>query len=903
VTPSRSLKFSFVQVVIAFSVRLANVLSVVGPNSGPLLLEPDTPSAPPPLPRSARSRRFRIFLICVAALLFFDYGLSFLLESGWLHRPLTQRLEAIFGRAVEVSHYSFSLLEGPRIEADYITVGEDPRFGHEYFLRADRVAVGPRWSALLRGKLELGALSITRPSLNLVRLPDGEWNLESWLPRPPSDLPNVSASRRVSARPSRIEVSGGRIDFKEGDNKLPFAFVDVQGSVEQTPAGSWHLDLRAQPFRAATSVQQAGELSVSGVLGGTSSRLRPASLDLNWDAASLSDVLRLFRGYDYGMRGLVSLQIKAQTHGYDWSFSSSAQFRRLHRWDLPLRTDDPATNLNLQATWHPADARLELTQAVVEMPRSNIHASGTMTFTPAADPEQASIKEEHLEIASRSIVLADTLSWYRAFHRNVAEQLELHGSVSLRLNLAGWPPHIQTGDVTSAGADVDGGSTPLQMRMGRASLTFLPHSITLQPLVLSVGAGSGAFRLQASMFRTSEWRSLWKLTGQTPQVRPIFDAAEALGFNLPPGWLLDGPVECDLQWTGRPWPILRDQSGTIALAGLKIHAPFLNRDITHVRASINLSPQGDKVQLTSANALGADWRGSLQRSLSSSEWEFSLSASQLRAAEMDRWLNPQRREDLLDRLLPFLSSQPQPQPMPAWLHGRGTLSIGQFALSSFQLRQLRADASVNGRHLTLTNAQAGFYGGALAGSMALDLSPQPAYDIVARFRDVNLGLLAANTFSLSDLFAGTASGELRLAAKGLGRDALLRSLSCEGSAQVRGASYSAIDLIESMQASARRPGVTNFPRSAADFSCADGRVTFSRLQLQSPRGDFEASGYVDFQRHIAFGLSPEPAVIPAADPPSGAAATAFVSPAVYQLVGSLNAPEIVSLKAHTTVPQ
>jgi hypothetical protein len=861
-------------------------------------------SPAPSAPRPARPRhRLRIFLICVAALLFFDYGLSFLLESGWLHRPLTQRLEAAFGRSVEVSHYSFSLLEGPRLEADYITVDEGPRFGHEYFLRADQVAVGPRWSALLRGKLELGALSITRPSLNLVRLRDGEWNLESWLPRSPADLPTVPAARQRLARPSRIEVSGGRIDFKEGDEKLPFAFVDVEGSVEQTPAGSWRLDLRAQPLRAATSVQQAGELSLSGVLGGTSSRLRPASLDLNWDAASLSDVLRLFRGYDYGMRGLMSLQIKAQTHGYDWSFSSSAQFRRLHRWDLPLGADDPATNLNVQATWHPADARLELTRAVIEMPRSNIRAAGTMTFTPAADPEQASIKDEHLEIASRSVVLADLLSWYRAFHRNVAEQLEVHGSAALRLSLAGWPPHIQTGEITSAGAEADGGSAPVQMRMEGASLTFSPHSITLQPLVFSVGAGSGSFRLQASMFREGGWRSLWKLAGHTAQVRPLFDAAEALGFNLPPGWLLDGPVECDLQWTGRPWPVLRNQSGTIALAGLKIHAPFLNRDITHVRASIDLSPQGAKVQLTSASAFGADWHGSLQRISSSGEWGFSLSANQLRATEMDRWLNPQRREDLLDRLLPFLASEPQPQPMPAWLHGRGTLSIGQFALSSFQFRQLRSDASVNGRHLKLTNAQAGFYGGKLSGSMVLDLTPEPAYNIVAQFRDVDLGLLAANTFSLSDLFTGAASGDLRLAAKGLGRDALLRSLSCQGHAQVRGASYSAIDLIESMQASLRRPGMTIFPRSAADFSCANGRVSFSSLQLQSPRGNFKASGYVDFQRHIAFEFSPESAIVPAADPPSGAAPTVFISPAAYRLVGSLNAPEIVRVTAHTTVPQ
>jgi hypothetical protein len=862
-------------------------MSVAAPNRESLLFNIG-PAPQKPVGHSPRSRRrLRIFLFVLAALFLFDYGLSFLLEGGWLHRSLTLRLEAAFGRPVEVSHYSFSLLEGPRLEADYITVGEDPRFGHEYFLRADQVAVSPRWSALLRGKFELGALSITRPSLNLVRLPDGEWNLESWLPRPASSVPLAPVGYRASPRPARVEVSGGRIDFKEGDNKLPFAFVGVEGAVEQTSAGSWHLDLRAQPFRAGVGLQQAGELSLSGVMGGTSSRLRPASLQLDWDAASLSDVLRLFRGYDYGMRGLFSLQLKAQTHGYDWNFSSAAQFRRLHRWDLALRPDDPVANLNVQATWYPADARLELADAAVEMPRSSLHAVGTMTFTPAPTPEQASIKDEHLKIASDSFVLADALSWYRAFHRNVADQLEVRGSAALALNLAGWPPHVRNGEIVSAGAEADGGSTPVQMRMARAALTFLPNSVTLQPTTFSVGVGNGAFRVQASLSRTPQWHSLWKLSGRTPEVRPLFDAAEALGFNLPPGWLLNGPVDCDVQWTGAIWPALSSRSGTIALNGLKIHAPFLNRDITRVRASIALSPQNDTVQLASADAFGADWRGTLQRNGPAGEWAFTLSANQLNAAEMDRWLNPQRREDLLDRLLPFLASQPQPQPMPAWLRGRGTLSIGQFALSSFQFHQLAADASVDGRHLKFTNAQAGFYGGTLSGSMALDLTQQPSYNVTAQFHDVNLGMLAAHTFSLSDLFAGAASGNLRLTAKGLGRDALLRSLSCRGSAQVRGASYTAMDLMDSVQASARRSGITNFPHASADFSCANGRVSFSRLELQSPRGDFLASGYVGFDRNMGFEILPAPDAPLGADP-----AHAVITPVAYRLGGSLSSPEL-----------
>ena len=247
-------------------------------------------SGPTRFPGSPRLHRWlRIFLVVIVACLALDYGLSLLLEFGWLNHALTRRLEAAFGRPVDVAHYSFSLLAGPRLEADRVTVAEDPRFGNEYFLRADSLAIGLRWSALLRGRIEFGPVSLSGASLNLVRLPDGEWNLESWLPRPRGNLPTAPAPGRVSLRLQRIDLSGGRVNFKQGTGKLPFALTNVEGSVEQISPGEWRIDLQAQPFRAAVVVQQAGVLSLTALVGGTSSRLRPASFELNWAGASLSD--------------------------------------------------------------------------------------------------------------------------------------------------------------------------------------------------------------------------------------------------------------------------------------------------------------------------------------------------------------------------------------------------------------------------------------------------------------------------------------------------------------------------------------------------------------------------------------------------------------------------------------
>jgi hypothetical protein len=845
-------------------------------------------------------------LVVIVVFLALDYGLSLLLELGWLNHALTRRLEAAFGRPVEVAQYSFSLLAGPRLEADRVTVAEDPRFGNEYFLRADSLAIGLRWGALLRGRIEFGPVALSGPSLNLVRLPDGEWNLESWLPRPRGNLPTAPAPASASLRLQRIDLSGGRVNFKQGVGKLPFALANVAGSVEQVSPGSWRINLQAQPFRAAVVVQQAGVLSLTGLVGGTSSRLRPASFELNWAGASLPDVLRLLRGNDYGVRGLFSLQLAAKTSGYDWTLSLHTEFRSLHRWDLPLRPDDPAANLNVEARWAPDESRFELTQAVLEAPRSNIHATGAMNWTAAPDAMQAAVKNAQLKIISSGVAMADALTWYRAFHRDVPEQVALNGTTTMRVTLSGWPPRIQKGIVASDGVELDGGSVRVPIRMARASLLFTDHSISLSPAIFAIGVRSGEFRLRGSSEGVPRWRSAWKLDGQTTEVGSFFAAANALGFSLPPGWLIDGPAQLHLQWQDTASPrssavvaslssVLRHPQGTITLTGIAIRAPFLNREIAHLSGTVNLSTVGKgddvKIQLASADAFGANWHGTFERHAADDGWQFALSANELDAAEMDRWLNPQRRESLLDRILPFLASKPQPQPVPAWLRGHGTISVGQFALAPLTLSQFTADAALDGRKLTFTNARAQFYGGEALGSIALNLSAQPTYDATAKFTDVNLSSLAAQTLSLANLFAGTASGDLQISAKGIGRAALLGSLACRGDARIRDASYNGMDLNESRSASARRPGTTILPAASADFSCANGQVRFSRLHLETQAAAYNAAGYVDFKHQLNLEFTPlaidkVAGFAPVNDPPNK---NSF---GVFTLTGALNSPTL-----------
>src|SRR3989442_6972285 len=85
-----------------------------------------------------------------------NFAASRAMRTGRVHRYLTARLESAFGRTVEVGQFDLRLSPSLRIEAQSVTVGEDPAFGHEYFLRAERVTAGAGRTRPAPRRVEVG---------------------------------------------------------------------------------------------------------------------------------------------------------------------------------------------------------------------------------------------------------------------------------------------------------------------------------------------------------------------------------------------------------------------------------------------------------------------------------------------------------------------------------------------------------------------------------------------------------------------------------------------------------------------------------------------------------------------------------------------------------------------------
>jgi uncharacterized protein involved in outer membrane biogenesis len=842
-----------------------------------------------------------------------SWSFSIALQGGWLRRSLSAKLAATFGRPVEVAHFGFTILGGPKFEADSVAVGEDERFGQEYFLRADRLTASLRWAALLQGRIEFDRLWLERPSLNLVRSAEGKWNVETWLPpaNTQSSLQPYRSPAGVPAHASRIDIEAGRINFKKATEKLPFALVDVSGNLNLQSAGRWSLDLQAHPMRAAVVLQRSGTLRLRGTVGGTSARLQPADLRLNWEGASLADAARLARGTDYGLRGLLDADFAARIDraegegkGSPWKIEGGVRLQAIHRWDLAARPDNPAVNVKLTADWRPAESRLEIERWLVEAPHSNLDGEASIDWSHGFDPQ--------VRLLDSQIGFPDLLNWSRAFLPGRAEDLDIAGSLGLQGNFTGWPLRVEDLAVASNGASVRSNSVklapirigPVQASWSRSSLVLAPVAVRLSSPASSRGprgvqaeaVPEGLFHIEGALgpIRASDsvrdWPYRLTISGQTGRLQDLRAVVAALGWQFGSSWNIEGPASLLLVCAGALRPGTSMIHGQLDLHDLRLRNSTIDEPILISAASVEFSPGARSMTIGGAQALGAQWKGGLERKAAKADWTFDLSAERLDIEDLGRGLG-QSRQGLLYRILPFAGSlelAPQTEAAIARIGAHGRLHIGALALGALRLESLEATANLERGGLTLRRARADLYGGRLSGEFRAQLDAGLRYSFRGQVDRTDLSALAALT-SIKNVFGGIGSGEVELAAHGLGRQALLASLEGEGFLQVQDAEIGLLDLpLDSTDNSLRDMAGSRFRNSTVSFRVEGGRIRVDPWLLSGRQRQLEIVGAIDFSRRLDLqvrSLSQSERLGPVSDSPSG--------DDVWVIGGTLDAPQVI----------
>ncbi|MGH7360461.1 MAG: AsmA family protein [Candidatus Methylomirabilales bacterium] len=174
------------------------------------------------------------------------------------------------GRPVSVGGVRLTILPGLGAEATDLSIGEDPAFGREPFLRAKAAQVRVAFLPLLRGRVEVSRAILEAPRLTLVRDTRGQWNVTSLGASKPGGTPRATPSRGSEPPggpfplfPSRLDLTEGAVTVRNLQKKGTVTLRDVEVSFRQGE-GSRPTSFR---LRAALGEQSPASLSVIGEAG------------------------------------------------------------------------------------------------------------------------------------------------------------------------------------------------------------------------------------------------------------------------------------------------------------------------------------------------------------------------------------------------------------------------------------------------------------------------------------------------------------------------------------------------------------------------------------------------------------------------------------------------------------
>lgn len=117
--------------------------------------------------------------IVLAVLIVLAIAIPFFIDANSFRPRLESELTSALGRQVKVGNLKLSLFSGS-VEAENISIADDPKFSQNPFIRAKALRVGVEMMPLVFSKqLHVTGLTLQNPEITLLRTPSGTWNYSS----------------------------------------------------------------------------------------------------------------------------------------------------------------------------------------------------------------------------------------------------------------------------------------------------------------------------------------------------------------------------------------------------------------------------------------------------------------------------------------------------------------------------------------------------------------------------------------------------------------------------------------------------------------------------------------------------------------------------------------------------
>jgi hypothetical protein len=809
-----------------------------------------------------------------------------ILLALFLVRPGVSRLKAriansissAVARRVEIGSVHLRFLPRPGFDLENMVIYEDPAFGAEPMLRAPEVTALVRLTSLLRGRLDIARLKLTEPSLNLVRRGDGRWNWEGLLERAAHTPLAPTAKSKAEARPGfpYIEASSGRINFKAGQEKKPYALLNADFALWQESENAWGVRLTAEPLRTDMSLSDAGLLRLNGTWRRAASlRETPLQFSLEWDRAQLGQLTKLISGNDKGWRGEVRLDATLSGTPGAMPVVVDTSIQDFHRYDI-------SSSEGLRLT-----ARCDGKYSSAEGMMHEIFCSapvGDGLITLRGDAGLTGMQRANLSLNIEEVPVSAVAELARRAKKDLPADIVATGSVQgnfeVKEGASPRGPEFQgDGEViglrlqsASNKVDVAAGSVPFFLTSddtdasdtarnkfsrwqrgptvspapGELHIEYGPFTVALgRPIPAQVRGWVGrsgfgmVVRGDGEVARTLRVASLLGL----PAVKTTAEGVAQMELRIAGSWA--GSISGASSGFSVP-----EVTGTAELRNVRTIVRGVNGPVEISSAELQLAHNEVRVEKLSATAADAHWTGSVALPRGCGVpgvclVRFNLNTEEIELSKLSAWMGSQPGQRRWYQAL--TSAEPTAPSFLGNLRASGKVSAGHLRIRNLVVDRASALLALEHGKLKISELQADLLGGKHRGDWEADFTAaSPVYTGNGTLKGISLGEVAE---AMHDPWiSGTAEGTYQLTASGTDSAAFWQS--AEGTLQfdVRDGTLLHISL-----ASDEGPLRVVHWQSSARLS--GGEIEIEKGQLVAPAGAYEIGGNASLGRVLDLKLT------------------------------------------------
>ena len=727
-----------------------------------------------------RSKRAVIVLVVILLALF-------LIRPGAnrLRTRIVTSISLALGRPVDVAAVKLRLLPQPGFDLQNFVVHEDPAFGAEPLLRSSAVTASLRMTSLLRGRIEISRLNLTEPSLNLVRNSAGHWNLENLIERA-AQVPVAPTSKaKTEKRPGfpYIEADRGRINFKFGPEKKPYALTDADFALWQDSENAWGMRLKAQPVRTDFNLSDTGTLSVDGTWQRAASlRDTPLQFTLQWNRGQLGQLTKLAYGSDKGWRGGLTVSTTLAGTPANLAIVATASMQDFRRYDI-----FGSGNLRLAGQ---CSGRYSSLDHILSDVSCNAPVSDGAVTIAGSIYGPFSARSYNLAVTAHQLPIQSLVALARHAKQGMADDLIAAGRLNGNLKLERIVDARKSGLVCegrgeASGVELESKFNKTQLLLGNIPLVVSAAGTKSAARVspetrLDIGPFNLALgRVAPAIVRGWVSRSGYGLAIQgDAQLQRLLQVARTVGIpaHQPNA---EGQANVDLQiagsWSGFTAP---RAIGKAQLHSVHATVRGLNARLEIASANLILTPEQISVQKLTASIADTSWRGSLTlpRQCAVSEscpMRFDLHADEISTNQLNQVINPYVRKQPWYH---FLSSPPAGIPYLLTINAVGTLSANQVVVRKLAGSRVSAKVELDKGKLRVSDLRADVLGGKHVGEWEADFTAKPPqYGGKGGFENVALDQLSESMND--DWITGSATATYRVKTSGLDAAELFASAS------------------------------------------------------------------------------------------------------------------------------